>query len=132
VTTALLVTTSLQTLIETASPRERSGSQTSARYDFQTNFAILKLVELREGAQDFRVVVDLFDDLMVLDSALAPTAVRFYQIKSKDAGDWIMSDCVRKSAARHRAQSCHGYMHICQCLERPWWRLRWSAMQLTG
>jgi Cap4 dsDNA endonuclease len=83
-------------LLETTSPRERSGSQTSARYDFQTNFAILKLVELREGAEDFRVIVDLFDDLTILDSALAPTAVRFYQIKSKDAGDWIMSELCKK------------------------------------
>jgi hypothetical protein len=100
VTTARTVTTSLQTLLETASPRERSGSQTAGRYDFQTNFAILKLVELREGGQDFRVIFDIFDDLMVLDSALAPTAVRFYQIKSKDTGDWIMSELCRKVGSK--------------------------------
>jgi hypothetical protein len=90
------VTASLQTLLEKAPPRERSGSRTAARYDFQTNFGILKLIELREAGQDFRVVFDVFDDLMVLDSPLAPTTVRFYQIKSRDAGDWIMSDLCKK------------------------------------
>jgi hypothetical protein len=94
------VTTALQSLLETATPRERSGSQTAARYDFQTNFAILKLVELREAGQDFRVVFDVFDDLMVLDSALAPTSGRFYQIKSRDAGDWNMSDLCKKVGSK--------------------------------
>ena len=66
----------LATLPETVVPRERAGSQTAARYDFQANFGILKLVELRESGKDFRVVFDIFDDIMVLDPAEAPIQMR--------------------------------------------------------
>lgn len=105
--------TPLQQLLETSSPRERSGSQTAGRYDFQTNFGILKLVELREAGHDFRVVFDVFDDLMVLDSALAPTEVRLYQIKSRDAGDWTTPDVCKKvgnKAPRSIASRLYAHM----------------------
>ena len=81
-------------------PRERAGSQTQARYDFQANFGILKLVELRESGRDFRIVFDIFDDLMVVDSASAPTQACFYQLKSKDPGDWTIPDVCKKIGAQ--------------------------------
>ncbi len=85
--------------MKTIPPRERSGSQTAARYDFQANFGILKLVELRESKQDFRIIFDLYDDLMVLDSSTAPNQARFYQLKSKDPGDWTIQDLCKKIGA---------------------------------
>src|SRR6266446_1549944 len=90
----------LSVLMKSVVPRERAGSQTQARYDFQANFGILKLVELRESGRDFRIVFDIFDDLMVVDSASAPTQACFYQLKSKDPGDWTIPDVCKKIGAQ--------------------------------
>jgi hypothetical protein len=103
----------LATLLETVVPRERAGSQTAARYDFQANFGILKLVELRESGKDFRVVFDIFDDIMVLDPAEALTQVSFYQVKSKDPGEWNTTDLCRKIGAnKPRSIVSRLYSHV--------------------
>jgi hypothetical protein len=44
---------------------------------------ILEFLNLRESGKDFRVVFDIFDDIMVLDPAEAPTQVSFYQVKEQ-------------------------------------------------
>lgn len=86
--------------MKTIQPREFSGSRTAGRYDFQANFAILKLIELREKKADFRVVFDFYDDLLVLDSATNPSRGRFFQLKSKDPGEWTIKDVSRQVGAK--------------------------------
>ena len=86
----------LVAILETARPRDIFGSQTAARYEFQANYSMLKLIELLEGKQDFRIVFDHFDDLMVLDSATTPSRVWLYQIKSKDPGEWSCTEICAK------------------------------------
>lgn len=94
-------------------PRERAGSQTSARYDFQANFGILKLVELRESKDDFRIIFDLYDDIMVLDSTVSPHEARFYQLKSKDPGEWTIPDlCKKIGASLPRSIVSRLYAHV--------------------
>ena len=83
---------SLLSLVEAAIPRERSGSRTAARYRFQANVSILKLLELAEDNQDFVILFDIFDDLAVLNCVEKPTEIRLYQIKSKDPGNWSTAD----------------------------------------
>jgi hypothetical protein len=103
----------LGTIMTTVTPRERSGSQTAARYDFQANYAILKLIELRETRPDFQVIFDYYDDLVVLDSASNPQGVSFYQLKSKDPGDWTIKDLCKKVGAKSpRSIVARLYSHV--------------------
>jgi hypothetical protein len=95
----MLESADLSALLETAVPRERAGSETQARYDFQANYGILELVRLRETGQDFRIIFDVFDDIVVVDSANNPTQARFYQLKSKDPGHWTIHDVCKKIGA---------------------------------
>lgn len=105
--------TDLIAQVNSTSPRERTGSQTAARYDFQTNFGILKLIELQETEPDFRMVFDLFDDIVVLDSADAPQHLRLYQVKSKDPGDWTSTElCAKKGSAAPRSIMSRLYSHM--------------------
>lgn len=71
-------------------PRERSGSKSSNRFDFQKDWALLKLLELHEHAPDYLVVLDYHDDILVLDSETNPSEMDFYQIKSKESGNWTL------------------------------------------
>lgn len=102
-------------LLQSTTPRETAGSQTAGRYDFQTNFAILKLIELREAASNYRIVFDLFDDLAVLNDAQDPTKIWFYQIKSKDLGNWSSTDlCAKKGKVGPRSYIARMYVNFHQ------------------
>jgi hypothetical protein len=100
-------------LLKKAQPRERSGATTAARYAFQANFGILKLVDLLEAGHDFRAVFDLFDDLMVLDCSKDPKNVRLSQIKSKDPGDWTAGNlCEKTGKSKPRTIVGRMYSHM--------------------
>ncbi|MFM9848578.1 MAG: dsDNA nuclease domain-containing protein [Hyphomicrobiaceae bacterium] len=110
-----MTTLPVSDLLKVHKPREYSGSQTAGRYAFQANYGILKLVELRESSQDFRVVFDLFDDLMVLDCSHSPQEMRFYQLKSKDPGDWTCANvCSKIGQAKPRSIVSRLYSHVHQ------------------
>lgn len=71
-------------------PRERSGSKSSNRFDFQKDWALLKLLELHEHALDYLLVLDYHDDILILDSEMNPSEMDFYQIKTKESGNWTL------------------------------------------
>ncbi len=77
-------------------PREKSGSWTSARYDYQRHIAILKILELLKSNADWCVACDYFDDLMVLDHSSSPSSIHLYQVKTKTSGKWSISNLVAK------------------------------------
>lgn len=69
-------------------PREVSGSRSSNRSDYQKSWAFCLLLKLHRTGQDYLVLFDYHDDVVVLDSAANPTAIDFYQVKTKKGGNW--------------------------------------------
>ena len=82
----------LETTLKSARPREKSGSRTVGRYDYQAHCGLLKLFELHETKDDFQIVFDYFDDILVLDRADAPSAAELFQVKTKGSGDWTTAN----------------------------------------
>jgi hypothetical protein len=78
--------------IQTTAPREVSGGWTAERYEYQRNFSILLILELHERRTDYRVLLDYFDDVVVLNHSTSPTKARFYQIKTREDRPWRMTD----------------------------------------
>lgn len=71
--------------------REQSGAETSARYQFQANVAIVKLCELHEADQnDYEILVDQFDDLVTITGKSLNKVYDFYQVKGKASGNWTI------------------------------------------
>lgn len=96
-----------------ATPQNFAGSRTIARYDFQAHYAILKIVELLEAGNDFRIVFDLYDDLAVLNSASEPTMIGLYQIKTKDPGQWSTAQlCERVGKKKPTTYVGRLYSHV--------------------
>lgn len=62
--------------------REDAGSRTSNRYSFQHSWAMQKLLQLVATKNDFVLVMEFFDDVIVLDSSSNPQVIDFYQIKT--------------------------------------------------
>ena len=104
--------TNLLPALETTRPREKSGSWTSARYDFQRHIAILKIIELHERHDDYRVGFDYFDDLIILDSSFSPTKIRFLQVKTKTSGFWRIREITSQSGKGDPPRSIIGRMYM--------------------
>lgn len=82
---------------QTLQPREVSGGWTSDRYEYQRNFSVLLILDLQNAGADYRIVLDYFDDIAVLDNSELPTGVTFFQVKTKEDGLWKISDFVTLS-----------------------------------
>ena len=106
--------TKLLAAVSSAKPREKSGARTTARYQFQINASILKMLDLHQTGNDYRAVFDHFDDLMVFDKAAQPENVDFYQIKSQNSrskGSWSLKDMIAKDGSGPPPVTFLGRLH---------------------
>jgi hypothetical protein len=77
------------------SPRERSGSRTQKRYDYQLCWAFCLLLDLHKASKDYLLVLDYHDDVVVFDSETTPTGIDFYQLKAKSRGTWTLKNLLK-------------------------------------
>jgi hypothetical protein len=78
-----------------SSPREKAGSTSSSRFDFQKDWGICKLIEYHQTNSDYVIVFDWHEDLIIMDSEYNPTRISFYQIKGKKSGNWSLNDLIK-------------------------------------
>lgn len=77
--------------ILTLKPREESGSNTSRKYSFQYDLSLFLLLTQHDKLDDYVYLFDFHEDLVVLNSSTNPDKMDFYQIKSKDNGNWTIN-----------------------------------------
>lgn len=82
----------------TLPPREVEGSKNYDRLDFQTCWGLHLALRLHNADQDYAIGFEIHDDVVALDSSVAPTRVRFYQVKTraKSKGKWSLKDVTRR------------------------------------
>jgi len=68
--------------------RERDGSRSANRFHFQVDWAICEILRLHETEDDYCVLFEVHDDVVVLDSSDNPLNMHFYQVKTKEDGNW--------------------------------------------
>jgi hypothetical protein len=76
-------------------PREESGSKTARKFTFQKDLSLFLLLTLHEKKEDYVFLFDFHEDLVVLDSSSKPDKMDFFQIKSKDSGNWTISSLTK-------------------------------------
>lgn len=81
-------------------PRESSGGRTSNRFGFQHDWTLCLLLELHAEKEDYLVICEFHDDAIVLDSESAPTAARFYQVKTEATGVWTIKKLLKRKAGK--------------------------------
>lgn len=79
-------------------PREKAGSRSADRFDYQRDWALCELLRIHDSGSDYLIVFDLHDDVLAFDSASNPTLIWFYQIKTKKPGHWTRTDLLRRKA----------------------------------
>lgn len=83
----------LRELVVRCRPREQAGPRSADRFDYQKDWAICRLLALHESPGEYLIAFDIFDDVVVLNSAENPDRISFSQIKTRETPPMRMSDC---------------------------------------
>lgn len=69
-------------------PSENSGAMAANRFAYQVNWGLKKLLELESNDEDYIMVLDYHDDIVVCNSDKNKDYIDFYQIKTNSVGNW--------------------------------------------
>jgi hypothetical protein len=107
---------SLKDKIVDTKPRERSGSISGSRFDYQKDWSICKLIESHASQSDFVIIFDWHEDLIIMDSEHNPQKVSFYQIKGKKSGNWTIKQLLESEVGKGGTQllSIIGKLYDCK------------------
>ncbi len=73
--------------------REISGSLTQARFDFQTYWGLALICKQHLSDENYAVLFEFHDDIVLLDDSITPTVADFFQVKTKSSKAlWSLSD----------------------------------------
>jgi|SRR5690625_1184515 len=105
----------LKELIVHQRPRENSGSRSSNRFNFQQDWVICKIIELYKANEEFLILLDYHDDVVVMDKEHNPDKLSFYQIKTKKSGNWTINSLLsRRKGKTGRLPSILGKLYSCK------------------
>ncbi|WP_075336019.1 DUF4297 domain-containing protein [Archangium gephyra] len=71
-------------------PSETGGPRASNRLDFQKNWTLCHLVARHKEGEDYVVVCDYHDDVVVLIGVPTAAKLHFYQVKTREGSPWTM------------------------------------------
>lgn len=80
-------------------PTEFGGQRASNRLGFQRDWTLCLLLRLHVSQSDYLVVCDYHDDVLVMDNAVAPSKIDFYQVKSATTA-WTIAGLLSRKAGK--------------------------------
>jgi hypothetical protein len=92
-------------------PREQSGAETAERYEYQLHWALRELLRRHRAGQNYCLLLEYFDDVVMLDDDVDPQHADFYQVKTKRSGHWTVSDLTRRGRKDGTELSAIGKMY---------------------
>ncbi|MER9426032.1 DUF4297 domain-containing protein [Mesorhizobium sp. M0317] len=84
----------------TVDEREDGGRTAYERFDYQTAWGISKLLDLHDAGLNYAVGFEFHDDVVSLDDADDPTKVIFYQVKTKQTGNWSFARIANRTTVK--------------------------------
>lgn len=94
------MTATLKDILATRPPRETSGSLAANRFDFQKDWVICHILDLHADNDDYLVICDYHEDVIVLDKEEAPEGASFYQIKTLKGKNWTLNRLLSKAKTK--------------------------------
>jgi hypothetical protein len=90
--------------------RETAGSDTSARFDYQKNWAFCEMLRRHMANADYLVAFEFHDDVLFLSPSAVPTCAEFFQVKtSRSANSRKLADLTSRGG---NANSILGKMFL--------------------
>lgn len=81
----------------------REKGATADRYDFQTMWGLALLFQEHETNEDYAIVFEFHDDVVLLNHSKNPSSVRFFQVKSKNTnGGWTLASLLKRKKSKDK------------------------------
>lgn len=77
--------------LASAKPTEIAGPRSSNRFDYQINWGLKKLIELESNDEDYIMILDYHDDIVICNSEKQDDFIDFYQVKTRTQGYWNLA-----------------------------------------
>lgn len=75
-------------------PKENAGSRSSNRFEYQINWGLNLLLKMEEVNEDYIMILDYHDDIVVCNSDSSSEYIDFYQIKTNISNMWTLGGLV--------------------------------------
>lgn len=90
-------------------PREISGQDTYRRYDFQIAIAFDLIISLIKKEENFALLMDYLDDIVLLDDEKNPSMINFYQVKTCKNKEITMTTILRGNWLNYMAENLNQF-----------------------
>lgn len=80
--------------------REKGGQTALDRFDYQTAWGVSRLLDLHEKGENYAVAFEFHDDIVALDDADEPSSAIFYQVKTKESGNWSFAKITHRASSK--------------------------------
>jgi hypothetical protein len=94
-----------------AIPREQSGAETAERYEYQLHWALRELLRRHASGKNYCVLLEYFDDVVMLDDDQDPQHADFVQVKTKRSGHWTITELMKRGGKEKTELSPIGKMY---------------------
>lgn len=85
--------------LASSKPKENAGASSSNRFEYQINWGLHRLLQLEKAHEDYVMILDYHDDIVVCNSDKLDDYIDFYQIKTRTNSHWgIRQLCEVKSS----------------------------------
>lgn len=91
---------SLRELLTVLDEREEAGSISSDRFDYQKDWALLRLLSLHRQGESYVLLCEFHEDVTVLDDAENPKYVTFYQVKTDAKNPWTVKKLTKQKTSK--------------------------------
>ena len=88
--------------------RENNGAIAGNRFQYQYHWALIKLLRLFNNQDDFVLLLEFAEDIIVLDSEENPTNIDFYQIKTNNDSKsfcWSLAELINTGSKKKPKKS---------------------------
>jgi len=76
-------------------PPDVGGPTAGNRLEYQQNWALCKILSIHELQNDYFVVFDYHNDVVIFDSEEKPLKIALYQVKTKNSAHWTTAELIR-------------------------------------
>jgi hypothetical protein len=78
--------------------REKAGSDTYNRYEYQTHYIVYHIIETYKNQKNLLIFCEFHDDMAACENTEAPSCMKFYQIKTKSDTNkyWTLASLFEK------------------------------------
>jgi len=89
----------LKDLLIELEEREDAGSISSDRFDYQKDWALLRLLGLHRKDGNYALLCEFHEDIAVVDDPHDPTTLSLFQVKTSEKGHWTVKKLIKQKSS---------------------------------